>query len=306
MMKDLSFDTSNPNVMQSDLEKLSESFKLLRDTTNQVASEANATAMYLKEKLHDTTFRFFSVIDNIEDLVLIKDAEGKWKTLNKFGQNLYRLSPIDYVGKTDLELAEAFPEHAKGFAYCDYTDQLTWKIRKSRREIESFEICGKVHHFDVVKTPIYCSNGHKKELVVIGRDVTELVEAQERASVCSGALNKASDNILIVDSNGMISFSNDALLQTFGFAKHSELERHSLSSLVFFEKNQELYENMWNTIRSNHSWVGVMPFSHRHGSSFQGQMSIIPVMNGHVEPIYYICVIKTCLEMETHHPKTGL
>lgn len=284
----------NPEVIHSDLEKLSESFRLLRDTTNQVAAEANATASFLKEKLHDTTFRFFSVIDAVDDLVVIKDADGRWGTMNKFGQRLYNLIPDDYCGKTDLELAEMFPQHAKGFAYCDYTDRLTWKTKKPRREIESFEIDNKTHHFDVVKTPVYYANGQPKELIIIGRDVTELVESQQRTKVCSGALNEASDNILIMDSNGVMMFCNDALIKTFGFKNHDELEDHYISLLVFDAANQELYDEMWRIIRSNRHWNGVMTFKHKQNMSFQANFNVLPVMNGHVEPIYYICVIKTC------------
>lgn len=287
----------NPDTMHSDLEKLSESFKLLKDTTNQVASEANATAVYLKEKLHDTTFRFFSVIDSVDDLVVIKDANGKWKTMNKFGQQLYSMSPEDYHGKTDLELAEIFPHHAKGLTYCNFTDQKAWKSRKSHREIESFDIDDRTHYFDVIKTPVYYANGQKKELIIIGRDVTGLVEAQERANACYGALNEASDNILIMDSQGKITFCNDSLLHTFGFKQHDDLEGHYISLLVFDRTNQTTYDEMWKTIVTNNYWIGVMSFRHKQGPCFQGQISVLPVMNGHVEPIYYICVIKTCLEV---------
>lgn len=45
-------------------------------------------AIVLEQRLRDTEHRFYSTID---DLVSIKDAHGRWKTLNKVGQDLLGL-----------------------------------------------------------------------------------------------------------------------------------------------------------------------------------------------------------------------
>ena len=286
--------STNNNVygLQSDLEKLAESFKLLRDTTDQVSAEATSTALYLKDKLNDTTFRFFSVIDSVDDIIVIKDAKGKWKTLNKFTQSLFELNPDQYIGKTDEELAHLYPEHAEGMLYCVETDNKAWSTKKPHRETEKLIVKGRTKYFDIIKTPIFYPTGKPKELIIIGRDITDYVKSQQRNNACILALNSASDNILILNKNREIIFCNDAFLHTFGYNQHSEIEGKSINNIRSSKSTDEYLENMWNTVNNNTPWIDYTITQHTDGSDINCYLSILPVMNGLPEPIHYICIIK--------------
>ena len=72
-----------PLGLHDDLQKLADSFRLLRETANQVSSKATTTAHYVKDILHETTIRFFSVIDSINDDNIIKVGVGLWKALSR-------------------------------------------------------------------------------------------------------------------------------------------------------------------------------------------------------------------------------
>lgn len=280
-------------ILQEDLEKLSNSFKLLRETADQVSNEANSTANFLREKLHDTTFRFFSVIDAIDDLVVIKDEHGRWKTLNKFGQKLYGLRPDQFMGKTDLELAELFPNHAEGLHYCNKTDELAWNSNRFHREIESFSVNGPVLHFDMIKTPVFYDNGSRKELIVIGRDVTELKNSQIINKACTDALNNASDNIIIFDNSETIIFCNDHMIHEFEFQNHQVIEGKKIDIISSGYRTDEQIQEIWNTIRNNMPWHGFSRLKSFFGDPIDGLVTILPVMNGLPHPAYYICMIKT-------------
>lgn len=282
-----------PLGLHDDLQKLADSFRLLRETTDQVSSEATTTAHYLKDKLHDTTFRFFSVIDSVNDIIIIKDVEGRWKTLNKFAQGLFELNPTEYTGKTDEELAILYPHHSQGLYYCAETDRKAWKAKKPHRETEKIVFNGITKYFDIIKTPIYYDNGKPKELVIIGRDITDYIKVQQRNNACTSALNSASDNILILNKYQEIIFCNDSFLRTFGYESHEDVEGKHINSIRSSNVSDEYLDSMWKTLKSNVPWMDTIVKKHTDGTDIKCHLSILPVMNGAKEPIHYILVLKT-------------
>ena len=292
--KDLSFENLfSDDDLKAELEALSSSFKLLKATTDQVSNISNETSAYLKGKLCDTSFRFFSVIDSINDIVLVKDSIGRWKTLNKYGQQIFNFKTVsDYIGLTDLELSEKFPRLASGMEQCVCTDKKAWENKSHYRDIEIFIVNGKKRSFDVIKTPIYYDNGEPKELIVIGRDITDMIENERRHKTCLKALNGVSDYIILMDSNDIIIFANDAFLTAFGFECHADVEGHSFDVIKSDQHDDQYFENIWETIKKNNIWNGELIGRHLDGELVKCNVSILPIMNGSSEPIYYICTMK--------------
>ena len=160
----------------------------------------------LKERLRDTVYRFFAVIDAIDDLVCIKDSDGNWKTLNAFGQAFYKLTKDDYLGKTSENIAEQFPDIGECLLSCAETDNLAWDENNSVRNTQQFLIEGIEYFFDIVKTPVYTFDGKPKELIIIGRDITNQILEAQKNQACLRALNSASDAIALLDKNRKIIF----------------------------------------------------------------------------------------------------
>lgn len=273
--------------------KLSEAYNLLKQTTEQVTKEAYNTAEYIKNQLTDSNWRFFSVIDAVNDIILIKDCKGRWKTLNKFGQSLYKFNKEDYFNKTDREILAKFPQYRETFEYCIQTDEKAWSSGKSHREIEIFTDDKKqVHYFDVIKTPTYNDDKSKKELIVIGRDITEIQESDFKYKAFSHALNAASDNIFIIDKLGVVIMCNDAVIKTFGFTSHKCIEGHPISIIGSNTTSKAIFADLWTTVKNNNIWTGVIINKHISEALINCKVTAIPVMNGSPEPIYYICIMK--------------
>ena len=283
----------NDDDLRAELDVLSSSFKLLKATTDQVSTISSETSTFLKSKLSDTSFRFFSVIDSINDIVLVKDAVGRWKTLNKYGQKIFNFTSMsDYLGLSDLDLAEKFPRLADGMQQCVCTDKKAWENKTHYRDIEVFTVNGKKRSFDVIKTPIFYTDGEPKELIVIGRDITEMLDTERRHRTCLKALNTVSDFIILIDNKEVIIFSNDAFLRAFGFHNHTEVEGHSFNLIDSEQQGDQYFKNIWRVIRSNNIWMGEIISRHLNGELIHCNTTILPVMNGSPEPIYYICTMK--------------
>ncbi|WP_391120110.1 ATP-binding protein [Psychrobacillus sp. L3] len=121
------------------------------------------------------------LIDAMPDFVSFKDGEGKWQQINKFGAELFELDGIDYKGKTDKEMAEYTDFYHDALIYCIGTDEEAWKAGKISRCEETIPLRdGSAKFFDALKVPIFNTDGSRKGLVVIGRDITSLKEAESK------------------------------------------------------------------------------------------------------------------------------
>lgn len=274
------------------LEQLDSSLELLRSTTAEVSLAAVEAAKVLEERLKDTESRLYGIIDSIDDFVLVKDGHGKWKTMNKFGQSLYGWHNYEYVGKTDEELMELYPEIRYHLADCSESDAQAWENGYPTRSEETVIINGKLQYFDVVKTPVFDELCNRKELIIVGRNITEVKSKNKRVKACFNALNAASDVITICDGHGYIVFCNDKFLQKYGFGDFHDVIGKKMNIISSGKTDNKIYEDLWKTIKSNKTWSGNIVNKTTKGIDVHCKVTIMPVMNGVPEPIYYICTMK--------------
>ena len=230
--------------------RLESSLQLLKQTTDEVSSAAVNAAIVLERRLRDTEYRFFSTIDTIDDLAIVKDGEGRWKTLNKVGQDLLGWHHGEYYDKTDIELIQLFPKFKDTLITCIETDAAAWELRQSNR-VEEYILCGdKYRILGIIKTPVFRDDGSRKELIIVGRDMTDLVEKQRRTKACFHALNSASDGIVIIDAKARIVFSNDEFNRRFGIEEYKNiLNEKRIDVLPWLAK----YDDIWQHARNNNS-----------------------------------------------------
>lgn len=290
------------------VEDLDHSFSLLQSTTAEVSTAAVEAAKVLQERLDDSVDRFYSTIDSIEDLILVKDGEGRWQTMNKFGQDLFGMHHGEYHMKTDAELSVMFPKFAETFEICVKTDRKAWDTRTASRSEEKVPFARSHRHFDVIKAPIFNDDGSRKELIIVGREITEILEKTKRERACFQALNSASDAIVIIDAEGKVFFCNDRFVEMFGFKSYQEVVDFNLPEVI---PHIPQYDEMWATISSNKVWSVQCPHLCMDHSKQTNecplsitncvpsacpirkmQLNVIPMMNGHPKPIYYICTFK--------------
>lgn len=259
-----------------DTAALDDSFLLLQSTTADVSNAAIEAAKILQERLNFSEHRFFETIDAIEDFVLIKDGAGRWKTLNKFGQELFRFHQKEYYHKTDDEIAASFPYLKETLDYCQVTDRKAWEMRASSRSEEKIPYPNGTRYLDMIKTPTFDGAGNRCELIIVGRDITELRNQSKRERACFHALNAASDAIVILNKKGDIYFCNDQFIKVFGFTDYNSCVGQNIHDVV-----KHVSKRMWSTVQKN-----------KLGSVDKFQVSVFPMMNGEPNPIYYVCTFK--------------
>lgn len=139
-------------------------------------------------ELQNTWDLIFSLMDAFPDAVWFKDSEGRWVYANKVMLNLFNLEGKKFKGKTDAEIIYFDEFYRSALETCIKSDKETWE-RKSTSHYEETVVSknGREYIFDVIKVPIFNSDGTKRGLAVVGRNVTiqkialgALQESEER------------------------------------------------------------------------------------------------------------------------------
>ena len=275
------------NNLRLDLEKnrLESSLQMLKRTTDDVSVAAVNAAVALEQQLKDSEYRFFSTIDMIDDIVIVKDGSGRWKTLNKTGQLLYGWSNLEYYRKTNCELVALFPHLKEILGKCTKTDGMAWEAGHAVHIEEHIIHDNKHKILHVVKTPVYNKDGSRKELIVVARDITEMVEKQRRNRACFHAMNSVSDGIVIIDAKMHVIFSNDTFNDKFGITDYRAVINKRICDILPWMSK---YSSIWATAKKN--------ITVTFQSNEAGNIIITPMMNGKPEPIYFICTFKKTID----------
>lgn len=161
---------------------------IVRDITDRVKAEQDLLLARKKTEESEEQLKVF--INSIPDIICFKDGQGRWLMANQSDLELFCLTHVDYFGKTDAELADYTDEiYREAFLYCMDTDEKAWQNISTSHGIEIIPtISGEKKVFDVIKTPIFYPNGERKALAVVGRNITDLYQAQKELEI---AKNKA-------------------------------------------------------------------------------------------------------------------
>ena len=227
------------------------------------------------------------------DLVIIKNAKSQWLTANKYAQELLQLDIPDFYMKTSEEIAQLGRGNANEYLISSEYDEKAWSTRKSVRYVHSFtDPDGNKRELDMIKTPTFKRNGEPHEIIIVGRDITDIVKAHQLNKAVTNALHGSSDVILIIDKDGLITFCNARFLDVFGYDCTEEVENHPISIIKSGEHTDAFFSELWTQVSSNSPWHGEIINQRKDGSLIRCVTTIVPVMNGLPMPIYYISVMK--------------
>ena len=154
-----------------------------RDITKRKRSEENFMAA--KEKAEESEQRLVTFINSIPDIICYKDYCGRWMLANNADLKLFGLTNVDYIGKTDAELAPFTHQiYEEAFRSCMVSDEKAWINGTITRGTENIPTpAGEQKCYDVLKIPVFHPNGDRKGLAVVGRDITELINIQNELEI---------------------------------------------------------------------------------------------------------------------------
>ncbi len=92
------------------------------------------------------------------------------------------------------------------------------------------------------------------------------------------AVEQSANSVIITDTDGYIEYANPYFFAVTGYSSDEVIGKKP-SILKSGDQPPELYENLWNTLKSGHEWRGELKNRKKDGTVFWEQCSIAPVRN---------------------------
>ncbi len=171
-----------------------------------------------------------TIVNNIPDIICLKDGAGRWLLANNYDLDLFQLAGVDYKGKTDADLAPHSEFYQEAFLACMDTDNAAWTLAEPSRGEEVIpRPDGTSKVFDIVKIPLFHPDGSRHALVVAGRDITELRQAQEQNKENEKRFRLLFQNAPMpyqsLDGDGRIIDVNSKWLRILGYSRPEVIGR---------------------------------------------------------------------------------
>ncbi|TNC94224.1 MAG: diguanylate cyclase with PAS/PAC sensor, partial [Gallionellaceae bacterium] len=234
---------------------------------------------YLRE-LHQTQKVLSTLINASPDFICFKDGEGRWLTANKSGLELFHLDVQNYQNKTDLQLAEqTHPIYQPAFRNCLATDEQAWQAHILTRVEETIPLPeGGKRVFDTYKIPLLNDDGSRQGLVVLGRDITERKQTEEKLRLADTIFQFSSEAMLITDADNNILNVNPAFTQLTGYTA-SDVVGKNPNILNSGRQDKAFYKEMWNSLHKIGYWQGELWNRRKNGEVYVEWLTIDVVFN---------------------------
>ncbi|MDX2480675.1 MAG: PAS domain S-box protein [Desulfuromusa sp.] len=237
-----------------------------------------------------------TLLEASPDTICFKDGGGRWLLANSANRKLFQLEDVDYQGKTDTELAPYSPFYADTFMNCEKTDEDTWDSRGisiGEEIIPTPDSGDKI--YEVIKHPLFHSDGSRKALVVLGRDITVRKKAEEQLRHLAAAIEQAGETIVITDTKGIMEYVNPAFTAVTGYTRDEAIGQNP-RILNGGELDGSIYDELWATITQGKLWKGRFHNKRKDGSRFVEDVNISPIVSSAGKIVNYVAVKREITE----------
>jgi len=126
------------------------------------------------EELRESRDRLIAFTNALPDIVVIKDGESRWRTINHAAADTLGLGDLAWLGKTNQELAQTRPAFRAFHEAAQRSDEDAWNAGEMTLCIENIAHSNEPPRIcEVRKMPLFDRDGKRKALMVIARDITE-------------------------------------------------------------------------------------------------------------------------------------
>jgi two-component system CheB/CheR fusion protein len=287
---------------------------LLRDTqriAGVIMLFTDNTSLYeIERSARETQIRLLAVMNNSVSLMAVKDASGRYQFANPKFEQTFGFEAGQAIGKTDRQL---FPE-----AVCDLFRDSEIEAMRLRREIEREEalpLAGGDRHFLAVRFPLFDDDGAITGLCFQATDITARKRAEERLRLAAMVFERASEGVMVTDTEQRILTVNDAFTTLTGFPRKEVVGKKP--SILRSERTvPEVYVDMWDRVNRLGVWQGEIWNCRKNGEHFLEWLSINTVKDKNGKVVNYVGMFSDITKVResqqrieylaTHDELTGL
>lgn len=187
-----------------------------------------------------------TLINTTSDIICFKDSKGRWLRANKAILEVFQLDDVNYINKTDDELAAISPSiFRKAHLSCKATDKIAWQTGKMIINDEIIPVSEKEDKiYEIAKTPLFHANGSPKGIVIFGRDITQRKRDEEALKESRQQLMDIIDFLpdatFVVDNDKKVIAWNKAIEEMTGISKNDMIGKGDHAyTIPFYGRRQK-------------------------------------------------------------------
>lgn len=163
--------TEQQALYRQKLEMVDQSFESLKETTRAVTQQAIEVTNQLQRKLELTDKRFNTIINAVDDVIIVKTIDRQWVSVNEFACKLFEIDREQCIGKTNEQVIELYPQLESVIGALDKIEQVAWDDHQPTKIQLSVDGIEKKSNYllDVLITPIETEDKLAQEIVLVGQ-----------------------------------------------------------------------------------------------------------------------------------------
>ena len=257
----------------------------------------------LEERLAVERNLLSALLDNLPDLIYVKDMQGR-KIISNIAdwQRSGGKAIEDVLGKSDFDTYP--PELANKF-WADDKFVLDTGTSIINQEEPGLDRLGNPRWMLTTKVPLRDGNGQITGLVGIGRDITERKQVEDQLRKLSRAVEFSPVSILITGKDGKIEYINPKFSSSTGYTLE-EVRGRTVSILKSGKTPPEIYKELWRTISSGKEWRGEILNRKKDGELYWDYASISAITDSIGAITHFVAVYENITARKESEEKIKL
>lgn len=246
----------------------------LNDTIDQLREEV-LERRRTQKALRNSEARFRTIVENSTDGICLKDTEGRYLIINPAGARILGRSVDEVLGQRDDDLVD--PHTARGIQERDRQVMRSGSIQTFE---ETIEVNNRQYRFLTTKCPYLSPTGELLGVIAIGRDITQIKQAEATLKQQLAAIEAATDGIGVLNSQGDYTYLNPAYASLFGYGQPGDLLGTNWRNLFPLSEVDRIEQKILPLSQQRREWQGEALGWRLDGSTFYLEISITLLEGG--------------------------
>jgi diguanylate cyclase (GGDEF)-like protein/PAS domain S-box-containing protein len=229
------------------------------------------------------------LMETLQDAVFMLDRNFRVVEINPIASVLIGKSKQEVLGQPAKNVLEHWPRLVSVF-----------QNQNQLQTVAQIVTDKSGHIYDVHITPLRSRRRKSTGWVIVLHDITQLKEAEIRASRLATVIEQAHETVVITDTDGNITYANPYFEESTGF-KVPEAIGKNPSILQSGKQDKKFYRELWETIMTGEAWSGNFINKRKDGTLYHEAATIFPIKTPEGEIESYAAVkrdITTQVEAE--------
>ncbi|MEQ1530953.1 MAG: diguanylate cyclase, partial [Methylococcales bacterium] len=220
------------------------------------------------------------LIEQFPNFLCLKDKEGRWLKTNRTYLDSFNIQSIDYIGKTDLELAKLSQDNTQQALIASATQEKTaWHLKQPLKETRQVSLWnGAKKTLEITRTPIFDSNQNKLNMVITGNFVEQGDQDKSKSDLIALGFSLSHLSFIFLDAEFKIKSANPAFTLLTGYSVN-EVEGKHLSAIINGTNNSEFdpsHTDFFKT-KGKQFWTGELECRHKNNQIFPIQLDVTAI-----------------------------